>query len=362
MNGFGRGVVGFAPAPLPRYNLLMLVREVSEFSLIEMLTEAFRDEAASRVGHVSDLGYRIRYGIGEDAAAWDGSARTMVATTDTLVEGIHFRMATTTWTDLGWKSMVVNQSDVAAMGCAPVYSLVTLGLREDLPVDGLKQMYSGMADASRTYGGVVVGGDTVSSPTFFITVAMFGAALKGDDSPILSRNAAAVGDKIAVTGNLGCSAGGLRMMHDGLRLPVDVAGHLTATHTRPSPRVLEGEALVRIGVKAAIDVSDGLVDDLGKVCKASGVGAVVYSDRVPVDAKLRVAYPNDWLLLALSGGEDYELLFVAKESIVQQVSRALDTPITVIGDVVGVENGLTVLGEQGNPMALASGGWNHFRP
>ena len=340
----------------------MLVRDTSEFALIAMMTKAFESGSAATLRNQKRLGYRLRQGIGDDASVWDGPAGPMVAATDTMVEGVHFKLESTTWADLGWKAMAVNLSDVAAMGCEPLYSLVTVGLRGDVPTAGLEQACLGMADAGRSYGCVVVGGDTVSSPVLFITIAVAGAPPEGADSPVLSRSAAEAGDVIAVTGNLGCSAGGLEMKSAGLRLPADVSAHLSDAHDRPIPRVRESIELARCGVRAAIDVSDGLIDDLRKLCEASGVGAVLHAERVPTDHYLQAAYRAAALELALSGGEDYELLFTAPEEVVRQARREMDTPITVVGEVADRAGGVNVLDGAGRPMKLPSGGWDHFLP
>jgi len=280
--------------------------------------------------------------------------------TDTMVEGVHFNLDRTSWRDLGWKAMAVNLSDVAAMGCSPGYSVVTLGLHGGLPVDGLKEMYLGMADACRRFGGAAVGGDVVRSPVFFVTVAMTGMAGDGD-TPLLLRGAARPGDQVAVTGSLGGSAGGLRMLAEGPVLDDKTGSYLRDAHNRPAPRVSEGAILRRDGVLAAIDISDGLVADLDKLCEASGVGAVVRSGLLPVDARLKAAFPQDWLSLALSGGEDYELLFTAPAGVISRAGESLNIPVSVIGEVLEGPPKVTVLDEHGDALQLDAGGWDHFR-
>ncbi|MCH8206316.1 MAG: thiamine-phosphate kinase, partial [Chloroflexi bacterium] len=261
----------------------MLVRDTGEFQLIEMLANTIAERNRAQVDSLTQRGFRLRLSIGDDAAAWEAPSGTTVLTTDTLVEGVHFDLRHIGWRDLGWKTLAVSLSDVAAMGCLPTFSTVTLGLRGDLPVDGLVEMYRGMQDACRRYGGVIVGGDVVRSPVFFATVAIEGMAEVGVDGlppKLLTRDAASPGDRIAVTGHLGCSAGGLRMMTQRLRFDEATSRHLTDAHNRPEPRVAEGAALARAGANAAIDVSDGVLDDLRKLCKASGVDAVVQSHLV----------------------------------------------------------------------------------
>ena len=335
----------------------MQVGELGEFGLIDALAQAIDSRSGAAIDRLEAGGFRLRVSVGDDAAAWDAPAGTRVLTTDTLVEGMHFTPGITAWTDLGWKAVAVNLSDVAAMGCAPLYSVVTLGLRDDLPVDGILEMYGGILDACESYGGAIVGGDVVRSPTLFVTVAMVGA---GQREP-LTRTAASPGDQIAVTGTLGGSAGGLRMVRDGRSLDATTAGFLARAHSRPTPRIAEGQLLARSGVKAAIDVSDGLVADLSRLCEASDVGAVVRSELVPVDEHLRRAYPDEWLQMALTGGEDYELLFTAPPDVVRAVATAAAVPVTVIGDVVADPRAVVVTDEAGTPVPIGRGGWDHFR-
>ena len=339
----------------------MQVSDVGERRLIEALDEVIGAQQTS-TDQVAGPGFRLRLSIGDDAAAWDGPAGARVLTSDALVEGVHFDVGRTGWADLGWKSLSVNLSDIAAMGCAPLYSVVTLGLRGDLPVDGLVEMYRGMLEACRLHGGAIVGGDTVRSPVFFVAVAMVGVAPASGEGPLLTRAAARPGDKVAVTGSLGCSAGGLRMMRREADFDEETAAHLRDAHVRPTSRVAEGMLLARHEVLAAIDVSDGLIDDLGKMCQASGVGALVQSHLVPADAFLRLAYPDDWLSLALAGGEDYELLFTAPPEVLDDVASHLEVPVTVIGDIVGGPPGVRVLDERGASIQLDREGWDHFGP
>lgn len=360
----------------------MLVSDIGEFQMIDTLAQAIADENALCLAQLTGRGFRLILGIGDDAAAWESPPGVRVMTTDTMVENVHFIPHLISWRELGWKAMAVNLSDVAAMGCLPLYSVITLGLRGDLPVEGLVEMYKGMMEACRRYGGAIVGGDIVRSPVFFITVAMEGAAVS---SALLTRHSARPGDKIAVTGHLGCSGGGLRMlMGEGRKATPsmsppwqgggpeevafrpssendEVARHLRDAHHRPMPRVPQGMALAQQGVVAAMDVSDGLVDDLGKLCRASGVGAIVQAERVPADDFLRRAYPNDWLELALGGGEDYELLFTAPAEVMESAVAALDVPVSIIGDIIAGPPKVAVLDKRGRSIAVKRGGWDHFR-
>ena len=340
----------------------MLVCEVGEFRLIKLLAETLDAEGVEGPALEGHTTQGPLVGIGDDAAAWDGEAGTRVLTTDAMVEGVHFELGLTGWRDLGWKAMAVNLSDMAAMGCLPTCSVVTLGLRGDLPVNGLIEMYRGIADACRSHGGQVVGGDIVRSPVFFVSVAMEGqASITEPDGRgvILTRGAAEIGDVIAVTGNLGDSAGGLRMAQVGERFN-DSTERLRAAHFRPEPRLAAGQALARAGIRAAMDISDGLMGDLSKMCEASEVGAIVRGYDVPASDVLRSRFPEEWLSLALTGGEDYELLFTGPEKTVRGVSEAVDIPVTIIGEIIEASREVSVLDADGDAIEANRGGWDHF--
>ena len=340
----------------------MLIRDIGEFRLIQLLAETLTFEGVEGPNLKQPDAWSPRVGIGDDAAVWEGEAGTRVLTTDAMVEGVHFELGLTGWRDLGWKAMAVNLSDIAAMGCLPTLSVVTLGLRDNLPVDGLVEMYRGIADACRSHGGRVVGGDIVRSPVFFVSVAMEGqASITEPDGrgAILTRGAAEIGDVIAVTGSLGDSAGGLHIAQAGEGFD-DSTERLRAAHFRPEPRLAAGQALARTGIRAAIDISDGLVGDLTKLCEASDVGAVVRGHEVPTSDALRSRFPVDWLSLALTGGEDYELLFTGPEAAIREVTEAVDVPVTIVGEIVDASRGVTVVDADGDAIEANQGGWDHF--
>ncbi len=346
---------------------MMLVKDLGEFELIAALEESVGARNAALADGLRGRGVFVRLGIGDDAAAWDYPPSTVVSTTDTMVEGTHFTAETMDWGDLGWKAMASNQSDVAAMGCRPTFALVTLGLRGDIPVDGLKSMYGGMMDACERFGGAIAGGDVVRSDTFFVTVALEGIAPERN-AALMSRSAARWGDLIAVTGNLGDSAGGLRLLLDPKAASAgaddEARRYLARRHRRPTPKVGEGAALREMGVRCAMDVSDGLVADLAKLCAASGLSAVVRAERVPASSALKTAFPDDWLNMALGGGEDYELLICANIwTMKQALYRWGNLDPTVIGKIEPYRAGkprVRVLDEGGKPVAVESGGWEHF--
>ena len=340
----------------------MLVRDLGEFELIDRLAAVIATANERRIAQIGERGFRMLRAIGDDAAAWHAPSGTRVLTTDTMVERVHFDLRYTNWRDLGWKCLATNISDIAAMGCVPTWATVTLGLRPDLSVIGLEELYKGMMELTAECGGAIVGGDIVKSPVFFISVALEGAATSGSSNPLLLRDDATPGDLIAVTGHLGSSGGGLRLLLSGADAHTDpAAAHLKRAHNRPMPRVQAGVSLARQGVRCAMDISDGLVDDLGKLCRASGVHAQIHTPNLPVDARLKAAFPADWLTLALGGGEDYELLFTAPPEVMRKAAQATDAPITVIGEILAGEPGVTVLDARNEPLDIASGGWDHFR-
>ena len=218
-----------------------------------------------------------------------------------------------------------------------------------------------MLSACHEYKCRIVGGDVVQSPVTFITISMTGVAQEG----LLSRKEAVPGDVIAVTGPLGCSSGGLQLLlNDTL---TDVQGwvtgvHLSKTHRRPIPRLTECQMLVQSGVRNAMDISDGLVDDLSKMCVSSGVGAIIHSYQVPVDSFLKTAFPKSYLEFALNGGEDYEILFTGEEKIVLDVVNRLSPYAAVIGRIVADDScKVQVLGELGKDLRFDRQGWDHFK-
>ena len=339
----------------------MLVQDVGEFELIDLLESSIRRRNSVQTVALRERGIDVKLGIGDDAAAWTHSALTVVSTTDTMVDGVHFTTGTTGWRDLGWKAMASNLSDVAAMGCAPTVALVTLGLRGDIDVDGLKAIYSGMMDACEAGGCAIVGGDVARSDTLFVTVALQGVA--GPNSALLTRSAAAPGDALAVTGHLGSSAGGLRLLLDPQEasgISQETRAHLIAAHNRPTPRTDTGQTLRILGVQCAMDVSDGLIADVGKLCAASGVSAIIDIDAAPVHPYLVETFPGSWRELALTGGEDYELVFTTDQATMRAVVNELGDLVTVIGRIEPGDGTVRVEDASGRRVRTEGTGWDHF--
>ncbi len=300
--------------------------------------------------------------IGDDAAAVEFESGVQVMTTDTMVDGVHFVNGKADWADVGWKSAVSNLSDIAAMGATPLHALVTLGVPPDISVENMEEMYGGMTAAFRELGGVIVGGDVVSSPVFFVTVALTGRAAEIDgEAVLLRRDSAQPGDLVGVTGPLGGSHGGLRAVLDGLTGPG--ADALKRIHYRPVPRLKEAKELVENGVACAMDVSDGLVADLGKICAASEVGAVINAADVPVPPELSEIFGDDATEMALTGGEDYELVFTVPFDLMDRLLARHRGIVTHIGRIVEESDEgerVTVLNADGSVKKLARRGWDHL--
>jgi thiamine-monophosphate kinase len=335
----------------------MRISDIGEFGLIELVQQWTR-AAQTDCDSPSDNGYLLTLDNGDDAAAttFTASPVTEFYTTDTMVDGIHFTAQTTPWRDLGWKALASNISDVAAMGGKPTWVLVTLGLPGDTLVDDIGELYAGMNEICSDYGTRVIGGDMVSSPVAFITVALTGIST-GD---MMVRSAAAPGHQVAVSGPVGGSAGGLKLLLESGKSDAVWHDSLIALHRRPRPHVDQGRALVDAGVRVAMDVSDGLADDLSKLCKASGVSARIMMDHVPVLEDLRQAFPNHWRDLALHGGEDYVLLFTAPPHVMSAAANRVPS-CTIIGEIVAGATGMvTIIDAQGNSIPSTHAGWDHY--
>jgi thiamine-monophosphate kinase len=330
------------------------VSELGEFGLIARLAEAF-----ARGGQPPSL----VVGIGDDAAAWRASG-VQLATTDTLIEGSHFALPQVSWRDLGWNALTVNVSDIAAMGGVPEQALLTLALPPETEVADVDELVAGMLAAGSEYDTAIVGGDIVGCDKTMVTVTLIGRALIDDrGQPLLmTRSGALVGDAIAVTGYLGDSAGGLRILLGESAGSAEAADYLKRAHLHHRPPLAIGQAAAREDVRAAIDVSDGLLQDLGHVCQASGLGAIVHAQRIPISPSLRQAFPQDALALACGGGEDYQLLLAAPPEVVERVRGKADVPIAVIGEMVADrQQRVRLLDEDGRELALPRAGWDHLR-
>jgi thiamine-monophosphate kinase len=304
----------------------------------------------------------VRLGIGDDAALLAVPVgQELAVAIDTLVEGVHFPVGTAP-ADIGWKALAVNLSDLAAMGATPAWALLALTLPEQAVeaqaarVDGLAD---GFAQLAQAHGVALVGGDTTRGP-FTLSVAVHGFVPPGQ---ALRRDGARVGDLVFVTGTLGDAAAGLQRLSPAADTDEEKRrAFLRARLHRPQPRVAAGLSL-RGRASACIDVSDGLLADLGHLCTASAVGAEIELERLPLSSALLgscdEAAAHDY---ALAGGDDYELCFTVPPALAGEVQAdlaRLGCGATRIGRVVEAA-GVRVRGADGTWITPARRGWDHF--
>ena len=290
-------------------------------------------------------------GIGDDAALLaPPPARQLVVTADTLNDGVHFPRGTSP-ADVGWKALAVNLSDLASMGAEPAWCTLSLSLPQSDPA-WIEGFLDGFLDLAGQHGIALVGGDTTRGPLSIAVTAM-GLVEPGR---ALRRDGARVGDEVWVTGTLGDAAGGLALLD---REPVPA---LRARLDRPTPRVAAGRALAGIAT-ACVDVSDGLLADLGHVCARSHVAARIDVDALPASAALREAFGEaDRIALQASGGDDYELCFTAPADAgadIGAVSAQLGLRITRIGRIV-VGEGVHPVDAKSQPWSSPRRGYDHF--
>lgn len=308
----------------------------SEFSLIGDIAKMF--------GELPHNGFEP---IGDDCTVLDMGADALVISTDMLVEDVHFLRGASTPEEVGYKSLMVNLSDVAAMGATPTAVLLSLSLSEAAQGDWVEGFMRGFYEGCSKYGVALVGGDTTSSrDRIVINVVAIGRAPKAN---IKRRSAAKVGDLICVTGKLGASSKGLvDIMFGDLNTPA------ARIHRRAQARIAEGAFLGECeAVHAMMDVSDGIASDIKHIMEQSGVGAEIYLDVVPTDYDIRYA---------TTGGEDYELLLTVDPRHFVEVAEALrtktETPLTAIGRIT--EGGALVWLDNGAPADIELRGFTHF--
>jgi thiamine-monophosphate kinase len=296
-------------------------------------------------------------GPGQDCAVIRCGNRRWLFTVDALVAGVHFKPAWMSPRQIGRKSFLVNASDVAAMGGRPRFCVVSLGVPSAYRSRDLFALQDGIVAAARDCGASVVGGNLSRAAELFVSIALLADAPKR----IVTRRGARPGDRVYVTGTLGDAAAAVRLLGAGGSERRAVP--LIRRFCEPAPRLHAGRILVESGiVSAMIDVSDGLLQDLARVCDESGVGARVHAGQVPLSpAYRRILGGSD--ALALHGGEDYELLCTVPERNVKRLERTrarLGCPITLVGDITA-GRGVRLVGNDGRTLRLHSAGFDHFR-
>jgi thiamine-monophosphate kinase len=330
--------------------------DLGEFGVIARLTQRW----ATRPD--------VLRGVGDDAAVLDvgNPAEVLLATCDAQVAGIHFDLATTTPQQIGRRAMAVNISDIAAMGGAPRFALISLLLPLDLALETLEGIYAGLEEEAARFGVALVGGNITRADMLALDITLLGMAVR---DRLLRRDTAKAGDALLVTGTLGAAAAGLRVMqHPALaaRVAAEVAAPLLAAQRTPTPRIAAGQWLAAQGVVAGLDLSDGLAADLAHLCVASGVGAEIDVAALPMLPATRVladAAGVDARDLALYGGEDYELLIAAPPAlatrIIADAHGAIGIPVTMIGHILA-EPGL-FRRDAATRLPLEPRGWDHLR-
>lgn len=335
------------------------VNTLGEFGLIDHLTQRFPLRNPSSI-----------LGVGDDAAIIDNVDLQTVVSTDMLVEGIHFDLMYTPLKHLGYKSVIVNLSDIYAMNAQPKQITVSIALSNRFSVEALEEIYDGIRTACEKYKVDLVGGDTTSSPKgLIISVTAIG---QGVPDKIVRRSTAQVGDLICITGNVGAAYLGLQILEREKQVYLsnpdtqpELKGHdyLIERQLKPEARrdMIEHLAKAEVLPTAMIDISDGVASEVFHICKSSKVGALLEESGVSMhpDAEYQaIAFNLDPITCALSGGEDYELLFTIKPEDAEKVKYLPD--LYIAGEIVPAEDGVMLNSKGGKLHALTAQGWQHF--
>lgn len=299
-------------------------------------------------------------GIGDDCAVIHvENGKSMLVTTDALVEGIHFLKDQISGKDLGYKTAAVNISDIAAMGGFPEYAFLTIAIPKDIEKKWLEDLFLGMKETMEEYHLQLLGGDTVGSKRdIFINLTVIGSA---QTHQIKYRNMAKEGDLICVTGALGDSGGGLKAIQKKLKKTKEVE-RLIKAHFRPRPHLKEGQGLASCaGVHSMMDLSDGLNCDLNRLTKASQCGATIELSQLPISDDLKaVCEENHWdpIELALTGGEDYCLLVTISPENFEAIKQQY--PLHEIGKITKMPQQI-VYSQNGTPLSIKLNNFDHFK-
>lgn len=335
------------------------ISSLGEFGLIDHLTRNNDTRQASTI-----------ISVGDDAAVIDHFGKQTVITTDLLLEGIHFDLAYTPMKHLGYKSVVVNLSDVYAMNAVPTHITMSIGISNRFSVESLDEFYDGVYAACEKYNIDLVGGDTSSSQKgFVISVTAIGEVAPDQ---FVKRSGAKENDLLCVSGDLGSAFLGLTLLerekkifleNPGVQPDLENQSYIIGRILKPEARkdIIEFFAENKILPTSMMDVSDGLSSEILHICKQSGVGCIIFEDKIPIHEEARqFAYKLelDPTACALSGGEDYELLFTIKQSDYDKL--VLNEQISVIGYVTGAEKGARIQTRGGNVFPLSAQGWNAF--
>ncbi|GDX44294.1 thiamine-monophosphate kinase [Bacteroidota bacterium] len=336
------------------------VNDYGEFGLIHHLTKNIELQNASSV-----------LGVGDDAAVIDHFGKQTVVTTDLMLEGVHFDLAYTPLKHLGYKSVVVNLSDLYAMNATPTQITMSIGISSKVSVEALEEFYEGVYIACEEYGVDLVGGDTSASQKgFIVSVTAIGEA---NEEKIVKRSTAQKGDLICVSGDLGAAYIGLLFLEREKKIFLEspqvqpdlenesyVIGRLLKPKARKD--IVEFLEKQQVLPTSMMDISDGLSSEILHICEKSGVGCVIYEEKIPISEDSRNAaykFEIDPTACALSGGEDYELLFTIKQDDYEKLT--LNEQISVIGYIAEADQGAKIKTKGGNTFDVTAQGWNAFK-
>ena len=335
------------------------IASLGEFGLIEHLTRNIELQNASSI-----------VGTGDDGAVIDHFGKQTVVSTDLLIEDVHFDLVYTPLKHLGYKSIVVNLSDIYAMNATPTQAVISLGLSNRFSVEALDEFYEGVYAACNKYGVDLVGGDTASSQKgFIISVTAIGEVAPGQ---FVKRSTARSGDLLCCSGDLGAAYLGLVFLErekkiflesPGVKPDLEGEKYVIGKLLRPEARkdIIEFFETRSIRPTAMMDISDGLSSEILHICRDSELGCVLYEDKIPIAEQTRLAaykFELDPTACALSGGEDYELLFTLPQQ--EHEKLILNEQISVIGYMTGPEKGKKIITRGGSIFDITAQGWNAF--
>jgi thiamine-monophosphate kinase len=333
------------------------LKDIGEFGLIRRIRDLLNKEGAARP-------VELTVGIGDDTAAFKPRpGYEILVTCDSVVQGRHYLPRFMGARDVGRRAMVINISDIGAMGGRPRYALISLGLKEETPVRDVEEMYRGFTEVLNLFHAVVIGGNlTRSENDVFIDITLIGEAKEGN---VLRRSGAGPGDIILVTGYPGRSALGLQLLFRSL---APLEHPLVRAYIKPAHRAIAGAAVAESGCASAmIDTSDGFLGDLGHLCEQSGVGAELILERFPLSKDLRDAAallkkdPHEFFL---GPSDDYELIITAAADRVAAIRSAVaasyDGPVSEVGRIMEQDHGISLLMQDGSRRTLIPEGWDHF--
>ena len=336
------------------------IEKIGEFGLIRHLTQNFNIEQSSTIK-----------GVGDDAAVLDFAKEKTLISTDMLLEGIHFDLAYTPFKHLGYKAIQVNLSDLYAMNGIASQVTVSIGLSSRFPLETVEELYEGIQLACKKFGVDLVGGDTSASKQgLVISVTSIGHANEKD---ICYRDGAQEGDLICISGDLGAAYVGLQLLErekkiylENPNIQPDLEGkdYIIERQLKPEARkdVVEFLKSIKVKPSAMIDVSDGLASEIKHICEQSKKGCHIYEEKIPIDPMTYDTareFGLDPTVCALSGGEDYELLFTIKQADYDKVKDSLD--ISVIGHITDLASGCQLITKSGNQHEIKAQGWNAFK-